>query len=322
MSFVPQKVELNVEPEIVIPGKTTVIVTGDDGNKYTPTGYKLLGTQTVSTAKGIAMSGLEFAENNLPGKNDKDYKSVTLAEYERLAADGFNQFRVPFISTRFDDMYLGYIADNVDQAAVVGGKVWLDFHEYGKTMDTASRVLVAEQYKDNSTVECIEIDNEPHGGNVPDKEGYYDWVVDCVEAMRAAGWTKKIAIPMFDWSSMDVFADGQKDFVPPIIDDNVVYIFHNYFNKGNTGFNHPETPLETPQQHVERLQYVYDWSVKYGVTIAITEFGTPATDAWVDNALPFVELMKELGLAYFYWAAGDWYSSETTYRELHKRLLT
>ncbi len=315
----PTNVSLKIEPEIIIPEKITVVVTMDDGKLYTPTGYRLLDEEIpTSYGMGIAVAGLEFAENTLPGTEGTNYKSNGLAEYERLSKDGFSLFRIPFIAERFDANYTKLIEDNVNYARSLGSKVWLDFHNYGRSLDTAKRVELAKKYLNDDTVECIEIDNEPHD---LDQANYYSWVISCVEAIQSTGWSKKIAIPMFNWSSMDDFADSKKEFEPPIKGDNIYYVFHNYFNKGNTGYNHPALPDEPAKLHADRLQYCIDWADRHGVKLAITEFGVPPTQAWVDNATLFIDLAKGNNIPLFYWAGGEWYNSETVYKQVHKSII-
>lgn len=312
------KIELQETPEVIIPAKQDVIITDDVGEKYRVTAYEKITTTPPPTVKkvGIAVTGLEFTPTKLPGVENTDYSANSLSEYKRLATLGFKTFRVPFLGKRMDDAYLALIKKNIDYAKAVGGTVWLDFHDYGGHRDTASRVKVANAFKADPTVACIEIDNEPHDGNVP-LITYYTWVKEVVAAMRTAGWTKLIGIPVFSWSNMDYF---DASWVPPIKDDKVVYVFHNYFNKANTGFQHPALPDELATKHVEHLNAVNAWATKHGVKIAVTEFGVPAKQEWIDNIKPFVAKLKETVEHIFYWGAGEWYTSETVYKDIHKQV--
>lgn len=271
---------------------------------------------------GIAVAGLEFAEGVIPGANNQNYKSNGLAHYQKLADAGFKTYRLPFLTKRLGGTYNQYLIDNVAHAKSVGGKVWLDFHDYGRSPNTATRVEIANLFKNDSTVEAMEIDNEPHSGNISETN-YWNWVKEVVPAIEATGWNKTIAIPMFNWSSMDDFVDGKKDMTPPFKGDRYVYVFHNYFNKGNTGFNHPTNPDENAQLHVDRLNYVIAWAKKHGVKIAITEFGVPPKQNWVDNAKPFSDTLKansDTVVKSFLWSAGEWYNSDTVYKDIHKPL--
>jgi hypothetical protein len=54
-----------------------------------------------------------------------------------------------------------------------------------------------------------------------------------------------------------------------------------------------------------------------------TEFGVPASQSWVDNAKPFTDTLKansDTVVKSFYWSAGEWYNSDTVYKEVHKPL--
>lgn len=276
---------------------------------------------------GIAVAGLEFAENKLPGKEGEQYKSNGLQEYKRLADKGFKLFRVPFISERFSPEYLGYIQDNVNHAKAVGGKVWLDFHDYGRGIPAKKdKILdIARQYKDDDTVEAVEIDNEPHSGHIA-KGAWYTWAELMVEELRDAGWDKIIGVPLYHWSALDQFADTQANAPSSYLkDDKVRYVLHNYFNKSNTGFDHTPKPDQGPEVDANRLEKAARIFRGYGVKVAVTEFGTPSSPEWVDMMTPFLKVLAENTDVYthsFYWAAGEWYASQTKLEDSHMNVLT
>lgn len=162
------KIDLVEEPPVVIPGVQDVIITDEVGKRYRASAWEEIATTVPLPAIkkiGIAVAGLEFAPQTLPGVENTNYSGNSLKEYQRLATLGFNSFRVPFLGKRLSDTYLATIKKNVEYAKAVSGTVWLDFHDYGGFKDTASRVKVATAFKDDATVACIEIDNEPHSGN-------------------------------------------------------------------------------------------------------------------------------------------------------------
>jgi endoglucanase len=278
-------------------------------------------TPPVPTTIDMAVAGLEYAENTIPGTEGTNYFVNSLDLYKSLAADGFKRIRLPFITERLSKIYKSQIDLSIGRAESSGLKVWLDFHDYGRSIDLQSRVDMAMAYKGVDSVEAIEIDNEPHEGNVSERD-WYAHAKRITEAMQSAGWNKIIGVPIYHWSSMDNFADKKLDLDPPVKGDNIRYIFHNYFNAGNTGFNHPAQPNEPADLHVQRLNYVEEWARRRGVKLAVTEFGVPATQEWIDNAKPFVEALKASDVVThaFYWATGRGYTSQTAYKAIHKQL--
>lgn len=279
----------------------------------------------ISQDNGISVSGLQYAETKVPGIPFKDYISNSKQTYDDLKAKGFDIFRLPYLNSRlyngltFVDEYLQFIKDNISHA----GRVWLDPHNFPtnelENNFIQKRVMLVEEFKDDDRVECIELDNEPH--DLTSKEVWYNVCRNAVIAMKEAGWNKLIGIPIYHWSSMDdFFSVHGSNWIPPYISDDVIYVFHNYFNKGNTGYNHPLLPDEPAELHVERLRKVIEWAKKHKVKIAITEYGVPLKQEWVDNMKPFIQEIKankDTVVAFFYWSAGEWYTSETVFDDIH-----
>ncbi len=290
---------------------------------------------------GVAVSGLEFAETNLPGKAGTNYPVYPAATYTN-AGSKFKAIRLPFVSDRlFEGSTTTFVAaykkilDDAIAASPV--PVWLDPHNYGRkqgksqALGTSSYPVslfidrlktLATAYKDNPKVECIELDNEPH--DLSSRDLWYDACKQAVPIMQIVGWNKLIGVPVYHWSSMDdFFVHHLSNFIAPIKGDKIRWVFHNYFNKGNTGYDHPAEPNESAQVHVDRLNKVVDWAKAQGVTLAITEFGVPPKQSWVDNMKPFVAAMKSSKVIShaFYWATGDWYASDTVYKPIHDQAI-
>lgn len=299
---------------------------------------------TSTITSGIAVSGLEFAESTLPGVAGTNYNVNSQQRYTDLSAKGFKSVRLPFLSGRLfptaggavDATYAGYIQQNIAWAKNAGMDVWLDAHDYarykgnqvGSTGYTQAefvrqKVAIVNQFKANTNLKGFEIDNEPHDLSIG-RTGWYGATSQAFWAIQDTGWTGTIGIPTYGWSSNDnFFVEHGTNFTAPIKNDRAVYVFHNYFNAGNTGYNHPAVPDETAQIHVDRIAAVIDWAKAQGVKIAVTEFGMPGTQAWIDNAKPFVAKLKAESATVVwssYWASGDWYASETKFVDLHLQL--
>lgn len=295
---------------------------------------------------GIAIAGMEFAETVIPGVANQNYNTNSAARYAMLASKGFKVVRLPFLSGRlFDGLggginatYAGFIDQNIQWAAANGMKVWLDCHDYARFRGTVlgsggftvaeyvrQKVAILERFKSHSNVVGFEFDNEPHdvtGG----LSAWYTAATQATNALLAvAGWSGTIGLPVYHWSSNDdFFVHHGQNFVAPVKNARVIYIFHNYFNAGNTGFNHPAAPNESAQVHVDRAQAVLNWASSQDVKTGWSEFGIPDEQDWIDNAKPFVDLLKANvnNIPYaVYWADGDWYASDTDYKDIHAQLV-
>lgn len=294
---------------------------------------------TSQTGKGaIAVAGLEFAESKLPGIANQDYSTNNQQVYTDLASKGFTSARIPFLSGRFfntngtiNETYAGYVEQNINYAKNAGMTAWIDAHDYARYRGQAlgsggysqtefvrQKVAIISRFKANTNLKGFEIDNEPHDLTIG-LTGWYGAASQAFWAIQNTGWTGIVGIPTYNWSSNDDFFNIHgNNFVAPIKHERAVYVFHNYFNQGNSGYNHPNSPNETAQIHVDRAKAVLDWATAQGVKTAWTEYGFPTKagfngDAWNTNAKPFIDLLKSSTNVVYrvYWASGNWYQSDT-----------
>jgi endoglucanase len=304
------------------------------GNSKRPIGILLgLALVLVSAASeaenidliGLNISGAAFSGNAIPGKYKTNYFFPPPGYLEQWKDKGIRTIRFSIMWERLqgelngelDEDYAQLIEDTLQQAADYDMRVILDIHNYARyrkqiigtdavPISAYADLLerIAKRWKDQKGLYAYDIMNEPHGA-----DEYWPAAAQAgIDAIRKHDRERPLFIEGNFWSSSfqwPKFNDPLLQLKDP--SDNLIFSAHLYLDKHSSG--HYKEPLDDdfdPMRGIERAKPFIDWLIKNDRQGHIGEFGVPADDPRLleamDNLLGYLQAHC---IPMTYWSAGS-----------------
>lgn len=303
-------------------------------------------SSSLISANGVALSGLEFSPNTLPGALNTDYFISAQATWNYLASKGVNIVRLPFLWERLQPVlggalnttYLGYIQGQVAFAQNAGLKVILDCHNYGQynISGTNHRIgttqvtianfanmwqLLATVFATNTTIIGYDTMNEPNNMPVATTSSNYN-TTSTVTLMTQAAINAIRTVDSLHYiiCELDNFAGGQNfnsqygtNPTPWLTDsfNKLFYSFHYYFDNDHSGSYALPFSSANNTAITSDLTPLLSWSKTNNIRLYCGEFGVPAISDWQICLDTFLDLIHGYFVWWDYWAGGDAYTSVT-----------
>lgn len=275
---------------------------------------------------GVNLAGPEFASQVLPGKVGTHFKFPTLAQMSYYKAVGFTAIRLPILWERLqpavysglDKSYMALLSSTLDTAELVGLKVVIDLHNYGKYrgQQIGSDALpwmsvydvwrkLAIQIKDKPALYAYGLMNEP---NDPLKR-WHRAAQAALNGLRSVDRDRPVYVSGEWYSGAQNWANVNP---VPFVTDPVgkeVYEAHLYLDSNASGkYSESTMPPEGVAARVNaRILPFLEWLNRYGKRGVIGEWGVPTNDErWVPAAQQVLFAAKVNCLSTFVWAGGAW----------------
>lgn len=275
---------------------------------------------------GVNLAGPEFASQVLPGKAGTHFKFPTSAQMSYYKAIGFTAIRLPILWERLqpavysglDKNYMALLKSTLDVAELVGLKVVIDLHNYGKYrgVQIGSDALpwmsvydvwrkLALQIKDKPALYAYGLMNEP---NDPLKR-WHRAAQAALNGLRSVDRDRPVYVSGEWFSGTENWA---KVNPAPFVVDPVgkeIYEAHLYLDSNASGkYSDLTMPAEGVAARVNaRILPFLEWLNRYGKRGVIGEWGIPANDErWVPAAQQVLFTAKVNCLSTFAWAGGAW----------------
>ncbi len=273
---------------------------------------------------GMNIGGAAFSSGSIPGKYNTNYFFPAPDYLGTWKERGIRTIRFPILWERLQAELNGELqeeyAQRIDaflqQAAEHDMRVILDIHNYARYhkqiigtdavpiaayADLLERI--AKRWKDHDGLWAYDIMNEPHGA-----DKYWPAAAQAgIDAIRKHDRERPLLIEGNFWSSSYLwpkYNDPLLELKDPA--DKLIFSAHLYLDKhGNGQYREPlEDDFDT-MLGVKRVKPFIDWLIKHGKQGHIGEFGIPADEPRLleamDNLLAY---LQKHCIPMTYWAAG------------------
>lgn len=274
---------------------------------------------------GLNIGGAAFSSGHIPGKFDTNYFFPKPGYLKKWSDKGIKTIRFPILWERLqselngelDEEYAKRIEDIFKQAADHDMRVILDIHNYARYrkqiigtdavpisayQDLLERI--AKRWKDQEGLYAYDIMNEPHGA-----DKYWPAAAQAgIDAIRKHDKNRPLLIEGNFWSSSYLwpkFNDPLLQLKDP--SNKLIFSAHLYLDKHGSGqYKEPIEDNFDTMLGVKRVKPFIDWLIKHDKQGHIGEFGIPADDPRLleamDNLLAY---LQENCIPMTYWAAGS-----------------
>lgn len=235
---------------------------------------RLVDSVTVNVPRGYAVSGMEFADETLPGTEGTQYTKGVQNDYTYYANKGLTLARVAFLWERaqptvggdLDATYMGYMDDICDFALNAGVKILWEPHNFGgrdvegtpRKVGTAQLTTVhfadfwtkvVQHFLDNPTqlaaVWGWDLMNEPANMPTPTTTSNYNTTSSAtlmnqagIDAIRALDTTRYIVAEGDQFANLHAFTTLYGSNPSPWLTDSagkLYYSWHYYFDSNHGG---------------------------------------------------------------------------------------
>lgn len=290
-------------------------------------------SQYVPSVKlfGVNISGAEFGEKNLPGREYTDY----LYPSTKNGYNGFSYFaskkltliRIPILWERLQPSAFGALSQNdlqglqnmINDAQDNHQHVIIDLHNFGryydKPMTKESTLAFADfwsklsiVFKDSPTIYGYELMNEPH-----DLDGGCGTLATLSQSAITAIRKKDkhiIFVPGYSWQSARDWQNQSnclKDLTDPV--NRLVFSAHQYFDNNFSGQTYDTSVCNDEWKGAKSIQPFLTWLQTNHLKGIFTEYGVNDDACWTKNLDTFLHTLENNNtiIGGTYWSAGPWW---------------
>ncbi len=289
-------------------------------------------TTTLTTYKGVNLSGAEYNNSNPNARLGWDYMYPSNAEIDYYAAKGFTAIRLPFAGARLQPKNntalnateLGYIQTVVTYCASKHITVILDPHDYGLKYDSISGNMLplgmpaglpASNYADfwSRLAQAFKGQSNVIFGlmNEPNEQTPVQWASvanAAIAAIRSSGANQLILIPGTDYTGAYDWVSGGNAAAWAHVSDpanNFAFEVHQYLDSDNSGTH----ATCVAGRGSTALVAATAWARSNGYHLFLGEVGWSQDPSCTNEGpaiMNYTTTNADVWIGWTYWAGGPW----------------